>query len=187
MKIVIYISIILSVISCSSNSFYAKMKSEKDIYHDFLKHKQNKQTIKHFDKHLKNTQKLIIVGTLEYPFNYDLIYDCTNNKTYYKRRNVQNSNSEYFTEPLNKSEQYWFSTLSFSLNYVLTNNVNELKSISNEAIRLEGDGHSIYIEIIDVSNNTYTEFDPIPYFYVYEGKPIMTDEEYWSIDWGEVY
>lgn len=182
MKVIVYIVIFLSFISCSDQGIYTKMKSNSDVYHQILKHRGIRENLKFLEKDLNNTEKIIFLGTNQYPISYSIYYDFTNRNKYFVSKYLFDKNSEYYKEPLSAKESQKFSTLLFALDYVLENKIEELNSISKEAYHYTTDTEFITIREIDVSDNTYNEY-VVGSFEVYNGKPIMTEDEYWSIDW----
>lgn len=184
MRTIIYILILLSFTSCSTQGFYSKLKSHSNIYEDFLKHKFNKKILTYLEKDLISTDKIIFIGTLEEFYSYRIIYDDTNKVSHYIEKYKFDKYPKYYRDPLTKKENHKFSTLIFALDYVLNNKMEELESISKEAYHYTTDTEFITIRVIDVSAKTYKKY-VVGSFEVYNGKPIMTEEEYWSIDWSQ--
>lgn len=170
----------LSFMSCVSRGFYSEIKSNKKVYYNYLQYEGNKNDIKHLNKFLINTKKIIVIGTYIYPDSYRIIYDCTNNTSFFIENNVFNKESKYYSGSLNEKDKQLFSNLVFTLNYVLDSKMEELEIISQESFHIEP--RFINIRILDITKKTYEEYQ-INSFDVYKDKPIMTEEEYWNIDW----
>lgn len=182
MKILIFA--LLIVAGCTSQDFYSKLKNEKDVFGDFTGKKGNKKELGYFSKELKDSKKIIEIGT--FPFldaSYTLIYDATGEKTYYIKNNPARRKSvEYGSFSLNDKKNRWFKNLEFVLQYVLDDKVQELKTISQNAYNVYN--ANIVIIIADLEGKSYKEYQ-IDSFEVYNGEPIMSSDEFWSIDWSK--
>lgn len=170
--------------SCSSNSFYSKIKANPKVYHHFLSFKGIRKNLNHLDQNFVNTEKLIYIATSQYPNSYSIYYDQTNKNSYYVSKFVFDKNSKYYSDPLSEIDNQKFSTLKYALNSVLNDELEKLESISKEAYHFTTDTEFIAIILIDVSTKMYKKYQ-FGSFEVYNGKPIMTEDEYWSIDWSK--
>lgn len=89
---------------------------------------------------------------------------------------------EYGSFSLNDKKNRWFKNLEFVLQYVLDDKVQELITISQNAYNVYN--ANIVIIIADLEGKSYKEYR-IDSFEVYNGEPIMSSDEFWSIDWSK--
>lgn len=181
MRILIFV--LLIIYGCAPQGFYSKARNEKDVFQSYLKFKGNQQDLKHFNKDFKESKKIIDVGTFLLPESYSILYDVTGKKTYYIERNTSWKEPKYYDSILHNKKKRWYQNLEFVLQYVLDDQIEELKSISQNAYNVYN--ANIVIRILDLEAKSYKEYQ-INSFEVYKGKPIMNFDEFWEIDWSKL-
>ena len=177
-NLVILTSICIYTLSCIqtpaiSGGFYDKVLQERKVFKDYLKYKGNHQELSLLDKQLIHTKKIITLSTFNGFTSFSTIYDCDNSKYYYLE-----SNKEGIYKHNQISKEEVLTNFLFVLEYILDDKIEELKKISEEAYDLES-GMFIYVDILDVQSKTYKRYQ-FKEFEVYNGKPIMTKEEFYK-------
>lgn len=178
MKYVIFELSVFNFLSCSPEGFYSTMKSNKNIYKEFLKYKGNKEAIKLLDTDLGNSKEIIIIGSYVYPQSFSFIYDRTNNLYYYIEENPYKKDIIYkkLRKEDFKNDNINYNDLLFILEYVLEDRNDELIDISKKAYDDKSGVYSV-VKIINIDKKTYKEFS-FRSFLTFEGKPVMTESEY---------